>query len=145
MLVQIKGTLWIILDHFILMKEPKTSKSHRLAAADRSSGGIHDRVKWFYQAPVVRFYYNFVSIFLFCYSWLSNVKYRYFLRYLDLLRLVSGYIQLCSSCRLFSTKHLRRKSIWHSKFTDSSHRNCLAHLRCEFDYRWNLPGQSLFI
>jgi hypothetical protein len=118
MLLRIKGTLWIIVDHSILMKEPKTSNlycptvSYRSTSKNRNQNscklsGMCDRIKWFYEAPIVRFYYYFVSIFLLCYSSLSHVEYRHFLRCLDILRLISDFIQLCSSCRLFSIERVR--------------------------------------
>jgi hypothetical protein len=78
-----------------------------------------DRIKWFYEAPAVRYYYHFVSIFLLGYELLSNFKYCHFIRCLDILRLISDFVQLCSACRLFSIECVWRHAIRHPKFTDS--------------------------
>ena len=67
-----KGTLIIALGYPILLKESETSNPYCAAVPYRSTSKnnksrrlkhILNRIKWFYEAPVVRFYYNFVSIY----------------------------------------------------------------------------------
>jgi hypothetical protein len=129
------------------MKEPKTSNPYRPvviyappppakenAPSRFNISSMVDRIKWFYAAPVIRYYYNLVSIFPYCYlQYLTECC--HLIRYLDILCFISGSIQLCSSGGLFSIEYLRRKSIRNSKLMDSNFRNPIAHLHVEFDYR----------
>ena len=43
---------------------PEENKPSRFNISD-----MLNRIKWFYQAPVVRFYYNLVRTFPYCYLW----------------------------------------------------------------------------
>ena len=72
------------------------------------------------------------------------IEYCHFIWCLDILHLISGFIQLCSSCRLFSSERRWQKAIRCSNFTNSNYRSSLAYLHWKFDHRWNLLGQPSF-
>ena len=140
----------------IVIKEPETSNPYRSSVIHPSASpktnkrnrskkfGMCSRIKSFYKAPVVHFYYNFCKYLLILSLSVIYILILSFRLYLDILRLIFEFIQLRSSCRLFSIEHSRRKAIRYSTFTDSNHRNSLAYLHWKFDYRWNLSGQCLF-
>jgi hypothetical protein len=67
----------------VFSKELETSNPYRPEVSYQSTAikkkrnhiknfGIYNRIIWFYEAPVVRFYYNYVSVFLLLYSTIPN-------------------------------------------------------------------------